>query len=116
MIFCCVPGEPKTWFLNLLTKKIQDYSQAVDGILMLAGTTVEGEHQQPMFDYVRCCVHALVNLKLELINAVDVATKVAPPLTDAAIKGLCIFISLSKYRLNKILVVLVVFKRFQILG
>jgi hypothetical protein len=80
-------GEPKTWFLNLLTKKIQDYSQAVDGILMLAGTTVEGEHQQPMFDYVRCCVHALVNLKLELINAVDVAKKVAPPLTDAAIKG-----------------------------
>jgi len=77
------PGEPKTWFLNLLIQKTQDYCKAVDGTLILA-TSKEGEQQQPVFDYVRCCVHALVNLKLELLNAVEVAKK---NLSEGATKG-----------------------------
>jgi len=57
------PGEPKTWFMNLLAQKTKDYEQAVDGTLAVGTESV--------FDYVRCCVHALVNLKLELVNALE---------------------------------------------
>jgi len=73
------PGEPKTWFLSLLEKKTQDYSQAVDGSIILG--------QEPVFNYVRCCVHALVNLKLELVNAVEAAKLASKEDGAAAFKG-----------------------------
>ena len=49
--------------MNLLVQKTKDYEQAVDGSLVVGTESV--------FDYVRCCVHALVNLKLELVNALE---------------------------------------------
>eukprot|EP00088_Acartia_fossae_P066531 TRINITY_DN8255_c0_g1_i2.p1 TRINITY_DN8255_c0_g1~~TRINITY_DN8255_c0_g1_i2.p1 ORF type:complete len:1085 (-),score=304.99 TRINITY_DN8255_c0_g1_i2:578-3832(-) len=68
------PGEPRTWFSSLLAQKTADYTQAVDGSLIIGG--------EPVFDYVRCCVHALVNLKLELVNALEAQKK-----QDSSVKG-----------------------------
>jgi len=71
------PGEPKSWFMNVLVQKTRDYEQAVDGSLVVGTESV--------FDYVRCCVHALVNLKLELVNALEEQKKedVKGPKLDA---------------------------------
>jgi len=50
----------KSWFISILKSKNQEYCQAVEGAIALEGDAG--------FDYVRCCVNALVNLKLELVN------------------------------------------------
>jgi len=51
----------KTWFTTIISAKVQEYSMKC-GVNLSLGSDIH-------FDYVRCCVNALINLKFELINA-----------------------------------------------
>jgi len=54
------PGSEKSWFLSILHAKNQEYIQAVESAVTL--------QDDDAFDYVRCCINALINLKFQLIN------------------------------------------------
>ena len=54
------PAADKDWFKNILESKVREYSSKC-GILINPG-------QDCYFDYVRCCVNALINLRFELNN------------------------------------------------
>ena len=57
------PLSDKNWFQSILESKIQEYCTK-------CGLTL-GTESDKHFDYVRCCVNALVNLKFELTNISD---------------------------------------------
>ena len=54
-------GSDNTWFQTIISRKVSEYS-AQCGLSLSPGTDI-------YFDYVRCCVNALINLRFELTKA-----------------------------------------------
>ena len=54
-------GSDNTWFQTIIARKVSEYS-AQCGLSLSPGTDT-------YFDYVRCCVNALINLRFELTKA-----------------------------------------------
>jgi len=68
-----VPPNSKSdqsWFLSIISAKVQEYSTKC-GLGIALGSDI-------YFDYVRCCVNALINLKFELTSCV-LAEQANPP-------------------------------------
>jgi len=60
-------SSDQNWFVSIVSAKVQEYSSKCGLGIALGSDTY--------FDYVRCCVNALINLKFELTNNASMSSQ-----------------------------------------